>query len=128
MDNMRKTGVGTRVLNFVVDTLLIFLLSYLLYKWWVFYVRYWGQPYFPFYMFFYGTLFMYYFLFESLFTRTPGKWLTITKVVTTKGERPNILHILLRSLLRLTIIDPFFIALWEKPLHDKLSRTEVIEA
>ncbi|WP_207492764.1 RDD family protein [Aridibaculum aurantiacum] len=125
---MRKTGVGTRVLNFVVDTLLIFLLSYLLYKWWVFYVRYWGQPYFPFYMFFYGTLFMYYFLFESLFTRTPGKWLTITKVVTTKGERPNILHILLRSLLRLTIIDPFFIALWEKPLHDKLSRTEVIEA
>lgn len=124
---MRKTGVGTRVLNFLVDTILVFIISYLLYKWWLFYVRYWGKPFVDFYIFFYSTLFVYYFLMELLFTRTVGKLLTMTKVVTAEGKRPGIVAVFLRSILRLTLIDPFFIAFWEKPLHDKLSKTEVVE-
>lgn len=126
MNDLSRAGFGTRVFNFLVDTLAIFILSYLLYKWWMFYVMYWDKTFIPFYVFFYGTLFFYYFIFELIFTRSPAKWLSLTKVVTTKGGRPNLFHIFLRSLLRLTIIDPFFIPLWDKPLHDKLSGTEVV--
>jgi hypothetical protein len=124
---MRTTGVGTRVLNFLVDTLLVFLLSYLLYKWWMFYVRYWDRPFIAFYNFFFATLFVYYFLMELIFTRTVGKFLSMTKVVTTTHKRPGLIAIFIRSILRLTIVDCFFIAFWEKPLHDKLSKTEVVE-
>jgi hypothetical protein len=35
--------------------------------------------------------------------------------------------VLLRSLLRLTIIDAFFIPFLERPLHDALSKTRVVE-
>jgi uncharacterized RDD family membrane protein YckC len=125
---MLRTGVGTRVMNFLVDTTLIFFISYGLYKWWLFYVQYWGQPFVSFYMFFYCTVFVYYFLFELIAVRTPGKYITMTKVVTIDNKRPGLLAIFLRSILRLTLIDPFFIGLWEKPLHDKLSKTEVVEA
>ncbi len=128
MHELRKTGVGTRVLNFLVDTILVALISYLLYRWWFFYVMYWGKTFFPYYYFLYGFLFIYYLFFESVFTRTPGKWLTQTRVVTTEGKRPTVGHIFFRSLLRLTLIDAFFIALWEKPLHDKVTKTEVVES
>ena len=127
MNELRKTGIGTRVIHFLVDTFLISLLSYGLFTWWSFYVRYWDQTFYPFYFFFYGSVFIYYFIFESIFVRTPGKWLTSSKVIKEKGGRPNIAQIFFRSLLRLTIIDAFFIAVWEKPLHDKLTKTEVVE-
>lgn len=124
---MKKVGVGTRVINFLIDTFIIFLLSYGLYKWWVFYVRFWDYPYYAFYYFFYATLFVYYTIFEMITSRTPGKWFTMTKVRTASGSRPAFYHVLLRSILRLTLIDPFFIAFLEKPLHDALSKTEVVE-
>ncbi|MGZ5192136.1 MAG: hypothetical protein ACXWCZ_14095, partial [Flavisolibacter sp.] len=67
MNELRKTGVGTRVIHFLVDTILISILSYGLYKWWTFYVMYWDQPFYPFYYFFYGSGFIYYFIFELIF-------------------------------------------------------------
>ena len=128
MNDLRRAGVGTRVLNFLVDTTLVALLAYGLYRWWMFYVMYWDKTFVPYYMFFYCTLFVYYFIFESIFRRTPGKWLSLTTVVTASGGRPHVGHVFLRSILRLTLIDPFFIALWDKPLHDKWSRTEVVSS
>ena len=124
---MKQVGVGTRVINFLIDTIAVFLISYGLYKWWTFYVIYWKYTYFQYYYFFYATLFVYYTLFELLTSRTPGKWLTMTKVRTISGGRPAFYQVLLRSLLRLTIIDPFFIPVFEKPLHDALSKTVVVE-
>jgi uncharacterized RDD family membrane protein YckC len=124
---MKQVGVGTRVINFLIDTIAVFLISYGLYKWWVFYVRYWEYPYYPFYYFFWATMFVYYTLFELLTSRTPGKLLTMTKVRTVSGKRPAFYQVLLRSLLRLTLIDPFFIPVFEKPLHDALSKTVVVE-
>ena len=125
---MKEVGVGTRVVNFLVDTIIIFFLSFSLYKWWSFYVFYWKYTYFPFYMFFWATVFIYYSVFELIWTRTPGKWLTMSKVRNAAGERPAWYQILLRSLLRLTLIDCFFIPFSEMPLHDALSKTRVVEA
>lgn len=124
---MNEVGIGTRVLNFLVDTLAIALISYGLYKWYLFYVMYYGYTPYQYYLFFFATLFVYYFLWEAFLTRTPGKYLTMTRVRSADGRRPAIYQILLRSILRLTIIDPLFIAFIDKPLHDALSKTRVVE-
>ena len=57
----------------------------------------------------------------------PGKWLSYTKVVDKKGLKPGFIQIFLRSIVRLTIIDCFFIPFLNKPLHDYVSSTEVVE-
>ncbi len=124
---MNEVGIGTRVLNFLVDTLLVSLAGYGLYKWYTFYVFYYGYKPFQYFYFFYAALFLYYFIFESLLTRTPGKYITMTRVRTKDGKRPGLHRIFLRSLLRLTIIDPFFIPFIDRPLHDALSQTRVVE-
>lgn len=124
---MNKVGFGTRVLNFIIDTLLIFGISYGLYKWWAFHVMYWQYKFIPFYIFFWATLFVYYTIFEISFKRTPGKWISFSKVVNKTGTKPAWWQVLVRSLMRLTVIDCFFIPFLDKPLHDYVSRTEVVE-
>lgn len=124
---MKTVGIGTRVLNFLADTSIIFLLSYAAYKGWTFYVYYYKMTYFPFYCFFATILFLYYLLFETLFSRTPGKWFTYTRVVNKNGGKSSFFQVFLRSIVRLTIIDCFFIPILDKTLHDYLSKTEVVE-
>ncbi len=124
---MKKVGFGTRVLNFLIDTLLIFGIAYGTSAWWDFQVMYWNYPFLPFYQIFAIVLFIYYMFFESIFKRSPGKWFSKSKVVNNNGEKPAFWQILIRSVIRLTIIDCFFIPWLDKPLHDYLSKTEVIE-
>ncbi len=126
---MKPVGIGTRVLNFLVDILLIFGLSYAAYSVWEFYAYYWHIIYFPFYYFFFAIIFLYYLFFESIFRRTPGKWLTFTKVVNNTGGKPSFPQIILRSLIRLLLLIDWlaFPFLNEKALHDYLSGTEVVE-
>jgi uncharacterized RDD family membrane protein YckC len=124
---MIEVGVGTRVINFLIDTLVIFLISFGLYRWWTFYVRFWNYKYFPFYQFFWFFTFIYYTIFEALTTRTLGKFVTMTKVKTVSGNRPAFYSILLRSLIRVTLIDAFFIPVLGRTLHDQLSNTRVVE-
>ena len=64
---MQTTGIGTRVLNFLVDTILIAIISGLSYHGWNIYVQFYHYPGFNFGWFFFGTLFIYYTLFETLF-------------------------------------------------------------
>lgn len=125
---MRKAGFGTRVLNFIIDTLIIFGCTYGINKWWDFQVMYWHYPFIPFYTIFWITMFVYYTIFELIFKRSPAKWLTISKVVNKSGGKPAFWQILVRSIIRLTIIDCFFIPFLDKTLHDYVSRTEVVEA
>ena len=125
---MKQAGFGTRVFNFIIDTLLIFAISYGISSWWDFQVTFWHYTYFPFYFFFWVTMFVYYTIFEAIFKRSPAKWLTISKVVNKKGRGAALWQIIVRSLVRLTIIDCFFIPFLDKPLHDYLSKTEVVEA
>lgn len=124
---MNEVGIGTRVINFLVDTILIALISYGLYKWHNFYVYYWQYKFYPYWVFFYSTVFFYYFILEAVFTRTPGKWLSMSKAVNKQGKRPALYRVLLRSLLRLIIIDMFFIPFFGRTLHDQLSGTIVVE-
>ena len=129
MNTMKFVGTGTRVLNFLIDTLLIFIISYAFSKWYNFQVMYWGYSYLPPYSFFFISLFVYYFIFESIWRRTPGKWVSISKVVDKNGKKASVLQVLIRSLIRLTIIDLFFIPFLDgRTLHDYLSGTYVVEA
>ena len=125
---MKQTGIGTRVLNCIIDTLIIFLITFAINKGWQFYVVYWHFTIIPFYKFFWGVLFVYYTFFESIWARTPGKWLSYSVVVSDKGNKPAFWQILLRSLIRLTVIDCFFYPFFEKTLHDYVSRTDVVQA
>ncbi len=125
---MKEAGLGSRVINFLVDTLIIFLVAYAFYKWWSFYVMYWQYKFFPFYMFFWITIFIYYTIFESIWNRTPGKFLSMTRVRNIAGGRPAWYQFVFRSIFRLTVIDCFFIPFLNRPLHDVLSKTRVVEA
>ncbi|WP_153796460.1 RDD family protein [Foetidibacter luteolus] len=124
---MKTVGIGTRVLNFLVDTLLVFVLGYFVHKINAFYYFYYKSFYWPFYVWFYIMLVLYYIIFESIFKRTPGKWLSYSKVVNRQGGKPTFLQVIIRSLIRLTIIDCFFFPFLDKTLHDYLSKTEVVE-
>jgi uncharacterized RDD family membrane protein YckC len=97
-------------------------------KGWTFYVRYWGYPYLNFGWIFFGTLFVYYIFFETIFQKSPAKWLSYSKVVNKEGKRAAFWRILLRSLTRITVIDLFFIPILGKPLHDWVSGTEVVSS
>ena len=129
---MKQVGIGTRTLNFIVDSLVILLIAYLIGKVNEYYAQQFKlnnakfNYYFNFGYLYFAVLFFYYFLCELLFTRTIGKLFSFTKVVNNKGKRPNILQILIRSIIRLTIIDMFFIPFLDKTLHDYLSKTNSI--
>lgn len=124
---MNKVGIGSRVINFLVDTAIIFIITYIANSGWVFYAMYYHVYYLQFPYIFAMVQFVFYLFFELLFSRTPGKWLTYTKVVNAKGGKPSFLQILLRSFIRVIPIDCFFIPFLDKPLHDYLSKTEVVE-
>lgn len=125
---MRIVGIGTRVLNFLVDTTIIFILAYIAFKIWMFYVYYYNFRNFAIYEFMAVILFVYYTIFESINGRSLGKMLTVSRVVSKEGKRAGFLRILIRSLVRLTVIDCFFIPFLKKPLHDYVSNTVVIDA
>jgi len=124
---MKQVGVGTRVVNFIIDTAVVFIIAYIASKTWNWYVFHWRYPFLNFGWFFFGSVFVYYTIAEGLFGRTLGKLVSYTKVVNKQNKKPSFVQILLRSILRITIIDLFFIPFIDKPLHDYGSKTEVVE-
>lgn len=123
---MRTVGDGTRTLNFLVDTLLVFVLAMIAFRTWNWYVYYWRFTPFNFGWFFFRSAFVYYTVFEALTQRTPGKWLSKSRVVYVSGKKPSFFSIVLRSLARITVIDLFFSPFLGMPLHDYISKTRVI--
>lgn len=71
---------------------------------------------------------VYYFFFEALTSRTPGKMLTGTRVIDKFGRRPRIGAFLTRSLARLVPFEQFsFVSeIPQNGLHDGVSNTIVI--
>jgi uncharacterized RDD family membrane protein YckC len=78
-------------------------------------------------------IYLYYSLFEILFQKTPGKFITRTRVIRNDGMKPNYKEILLRSIIRFIPFEPFSISpeniegitnnsLW----HDRWSKTRVV--
>ena len=124
---MNNVGIGTRTLNFLIDSAIIFIITYIANTGWVFYAQYYHVYYLQFPYIFLIVQFLYYLFFELLFSRTPAKWVTYSKVVNRSGGKPSFIQLLLRSFTRLIILDCFFIPFLDKPLHDYLSKTEVVE-
>lgn len=72
-------------------------------------------------------MFIYYFVFEGVWQKTIGKWITRTKVVMVDGSVPHPSHILGRTLLRFIPFEPFsFLGKNPTGWHDKLSGTTVV--
>jgi uncharacterized RDD family membrane protein YckC len=68
----------------------------------------------------------YYFVLEYCFGRTPGKWITKTKIISANGDRPSFAAVLFRSLLRLLPFDGVSFLLGQVGLHDTLTKTTVV--
>lgn len=74
------------------------------------------------------AIFSYFLFFESFFSKSPAKFLTRTKVITTDGLKPTFKTIVVRTLCRFIPFD-LFSFFGNKPIgwHDKFSKTLVID-
>lgn len=70
--------------------------------------------------------FVYYFVFELLFSRTPGKFQTQSIVVDKDGNKPNIFQLFIRNLSRFMSVFSG-ISDDERAIHDQVSNTFVIK-
>ncbi len=72
----------------------------------------------------------YHLFFESMWARTPGKWITKTKVVMMDGTEPGFTTVLLRTLCRFIPFEPFSFLVGSHPRgwHDRLTKTLVVPA
>ena len=68
-------------------------------------------------------------LFESIWSKTPAKFITKTKVITEYGKKPNFKTIFIRTLVRFVPFEVFSFLSPERPrgLHDRWSKTIVID-
>lgn len=75
-----------------------------------------------------GVIFVsvYYIVFESLWGRTPGKFLFRTIVVNEDGGTPTLRHVLIRTLCRFIPFEPFSVLFGERGWHDSISKTYVV--
>lgn len=119
-------GEGTRIAHFFLDTLCIFIGSFIVYRWYNFNVFFYGFPPIRFGEFFFLFHLGYIFIFELFFQRTPAKWLTKTKVVRLDGRRPAIWQHVVRALIRTSLVSMFGLAWNGKPLHDTFSKTVLV--
>ncbi|MBK8806718.1 MAG: RDD family protein [Bacteroidales bacterium] len=70
--------------------------------------------------------FMYYIVFETLYSRTIGKFITRTKVITNSGDKPNLKVIIKRTFCRLIPFDSYSFIDNEIGFQDKYSKTLVV--
>lgn len=73
------------------------------------------------------VLFLFYYtIFEHTFSKTPGKFITKTILLTEDGNRPSFQTVLIRSLCRLIPFDAFSFLFSDSGWHDKFSKTIVV--
>jgi uncharacterized RDD family membrane protein YckC len=70
--------------------------------------------------------FVYYAGFETLFGKTPAKWLTRTRVITNAGNRPTFGHVFKRTLVRFVPFEALSFLGRGRGWHDRWSRTRVV--
>lgn len=118
---------GTRFGHNIVDTIgfyfIIFLHAMIL-DGWLGIMPEGGSNWFGIYFFFLYV--MYHALFEHFFGKTPGKFLTKTKVVKKDGSNPTFMNILGRNTARLIPFDPLSYLFSDRGWHDQISDTYVV--
>lgn len=119
---------NTRFYNFIIDKFFIwvfFIIHVLLFEEWIKIIVGEGSA-IKNIIYFLFIYFLYYLIFESLFGRTPAKFLTGTKVIDENENRPNLKTILIRNLSRLIPFDSFSFLMSDTGWHDSISKTSVI--
>jgi uncharacterized RDD family membrane protein YckC len=133
LKEMNKVSKLKRLVNFMIDSVTIGLLSFL-----VFYImsyiflkfklssRFGEGKLISIDVFLLIIAFMYYFISESMFGRTVGKYITSTKVVNSKGNIPSVISIFLRTIIRLIPLDSITYLFDSVVWHDKYSLTYLV--
>jgi uncharacterized RDD family membrane protein YckC len=127
---MNAVGIGTRVFAFLIDGIIVFILTYIAYRTWSWYAFYYKIKYFQFYYFWFVVIFFYYLFCEGIWRRTPGKWASLSKVVGNEGKKASFGQILVRAFIRalgVVVIDSLLLPFKGRTFHDYLSKTYVIE-
>jgi uncharacterized RDD family membrane protein YckC len=79
-------------------------------------------------IYFFVLYFGYHFLFELFLGKTPGKFITKTKVTDINGEQPTTKTLFIRNLCRLIPFDNLSFLFGNRGWHDSISETQVIHA
>ncbi len=74
-------------------------------------------------------LLFYYLIFESIWGKSPAKFVTRTRVSLTDGKKPSLKDIFIRSVCRFIPLEPLSYLFSQHPVgwHDKFSGTVVVE-
>ncbi len=112
--------------NYIIDVIVfiaLFILHLLLFE--MFNIT--ADPDAPLFGLYYIMLYFgYYFLFEYFLGKTPGKFLTRTRVVDMNGEWPGGKKLLIRNLCRFIPFDNFSFLFGPAGWHDSISGTMVV--
>jgi len=125
---MINADKGARVGNYIVDMIMlciiIMVLSYIVY---LFYPAINNDHSLAFDILFSITYFSYYFFSEFFFGKTIGKIFTKTIVKDRNGNKPKVIFLIIRTLIRMFPIEVFTFLFGNYGLHDLLSRTTVVK-
>lgn len=123
----RLADKGTRFGNHIIDTIGFFFITFLhamIFDELLGINPEGGSPLLGIY--FFVLYVMYHALFEHFFSKTPGKFITKTHVVTIDGQRPTFIDILGRNLCRLIPLDNVSFLISKSGWHDEFSKTLVV--
>lgn len=125
---MKTADKGARLGNVIVDTILVLifmqLLSIILYL----IPEDVAEDYIIAFSIYPAVAYVgYHFFFEYVLGKTPGKFLTRTKVVDERGNKPLVGRLLIRTVLRLVPYDTVSFLFGFIGLHDSISKTFVVE-
>jgi len=125
---MTQADKGTRAGNFIIDSIIVIIIIVLVaLSISLFYpgISDGNSPAFE--LLASITYFSYYFFWEHFFSKTPGKMLTQTFVVDRNGNKPGVLNLLARTLVRLIPIEGISFLFGHLGLHDLVSGTRVVK-
>ena len=115
-----EVSKNDRLVNYSIDTIVTSVLVLILVQIPVDFIQSAGFPILLY--------FLYYFGMELAFNRTLGKLITHTQVISVKNNRPQLIHILARTILRLVPFDAFsYLMGSEQGIHDALSQTKLVK-
>ncbi len=125
--NLRLADKSTRFANHFVDTVCVFFIVFLhaiVLDGLLGVIPKDGSPLLGIYFF---VLYVFYHsLFEHFWGKTPGKFLSKTRVVTINGQRPTFSNILGRNVCRLIPLDNISFLISKRGWHDEFSKTCVV--
>lgn len=126
----KKVNPLVRIIHFLVDTTLFFIILIFLYSILGLLINFSGnETLFKFwnYLILAIAFLGYYIFMEAKYQTTVGKIITKTKVVTKDGKKPEFTNIVRRTLFRLIPVDQISFLFLSEGFHDYLSETTIVK-